>query len=200
MSKIQVYLRDKIMKRKAKRIKDTNFSLISSNCTGAMLLHELGFRFNSPFVNLWLYPKDYLTYLENMEEYNNKKLVFIKKEGISYPVAKLGDIEIYFQHYKTEEEARKKWIERSSRMNFERIYIFMTDRDGCTYEDLKRFDNLKYKNKVCFTHKEYKELNSTMYIKEFKDNEEVGMMFEFKGKHSLKKYYDVLDCVKWFNS
>ena len=76
MGKIQVYLRDKIMKRKAKRIKDTNFSLISSNCTGAMLLHELGFRFNSPFVNLWLYPKDYLNYLENIEEYNNKELVF----------------------------------------------------------------------------------------------------------------------------
>ena len=29
----------------------------------------------------------------------------------------------------------------------------MTDRWCCPYEYLKRFDDLKYKNKICFTHK-----------------------------------------------
>lgn len=48
----------------------------------------------------------------------------------------------------------------------------MTDRDGCTKEDLIEFDKLSYKNKIVFTHVPYDDIKSAVYIKGFeKDNE-----------------------------
>jgi uncharacterized protein (DUF1919 family) len=35
-------------------------SILCNNCVGAVIIHELGLQFRSPFVNLWLYPKDYI--------------------------------------------------------------------------------------------------------------------------------------------
>lgn len=203
MNKLDVYINNFFRKfynrRNRKKLKNKEITIISSNCTGAFILHDLGLKFNSPFVNLWLYPKDFIKYLSNMDFYNNSKLEFIKKDNIEYPVAKLEDIEIYFQHYKTIEEAEKKWYERKDRINKNNLFVIMTDRDGCTYKDLKEFDSLPFENKICFTHKNYEELNSTFYIEEFKKLEEVGMMFEYKKRFSPKKYFDNFDYIEWFN-
>ena len=47
-------------------------------------------------------------------------------------------------HYGTFEEAKLKWYERSKRVDYSNLYIVMTDRDGCTYEDMLEFDKIKY--------------------------------------------------------
>src|SRR5574344_129791 len=65
-----------------KKIRNKDFSLISINCNGTFLLHELGFRFNSPFINLWLMPQDFLKYCENIEHYRKASLRFVKEAGI----------------------------------------------------------------------------------------------------------------------
>ena len=91
------------------------------------------------------------------------------------------------------------WIERSKRINLENIFILMTDRDGCTKEDLIEFDNLPYKNKVVFTHLPYDDINSAIYIKGFEEEKQVGMCFNFKNRYTGKKYYDDFDYVNWFN-
>ena len=43
-----------------KRLINRDFSLISSNCNGAVILHDLGLSFKSPFVNLWIKPNDFI--------------------------------------------------------------------------------------------------------------------------------------------
>lgn len=58
-------------------------------------------------------------------------------------------------HYKTFEDAKEKWDSRKNRLNYNNLFIICTDRDGCTYEQIKRFDQLTYKNKIMFTHKLY---------------------------------------------
>jgi uncharacterized protein (DUF1919 family) len=103
-------------------------------------------------------------------------------------------------HYKSEEEARKKWNTRKKRINYDNIFIIMTDRDGCTKQDLEEFDKLDYKNKVVFTHIEYKDIKSSFYIKGFENEEQIGHIYEFKNENVGIKYYDEFDYIAWFNN
>ena len=172
---------------------------MSSNCTGSLVCHEIGLRFNSPFVNLWIPPKDYIKLIGKLTVYMEKELVFVDDKEVNYPVALLGDVKIYFQHYKTENEARKKWNQRKQRMNYNHICYIMVQKDGCTYDDIKQFDLLPAKNKVIFTSKPYQEFNSAFYIRGFEKRGEIKHMYEFESLFSLKKYYyqfDMIDFLK----
>lgn len=188
------------LKWKRKRLRNHNFSLIASNCIGACILHDLAQRFNSPFVNLWIEPQDYIKMLKSFPYYMSCELKFIKKEGINHPLGILDDIKLYFQHYKTEYEAKKKWSERVSRINYDNLFIIFTDRDNCSLSDLREFDKLPYPNKVAFVHKPNPDIKSAFYIKSFENDKSVGMLLNYKNWHSIKKYYDDFDYVAWFNS
>ncbi len=179
------------------KLTNTDFSLISSNCNGALILHDLGLRFNSPFVNLYLEPTDFVRFLANSKHYCDQPLQFIKTEN-HYPVALLDDIKIHFMHYHSEQEAEEKWQSRMARVNWDNLFVMMTDRDGCTYEDLKAFEQLPYKNKVVFTCRSYPEFKSAFCIQGFEKQSQVGDLFAFEGLLG-KKYYDQFDYVQWFN-
>lgn len=181
------------------RLKNRNFSLIASNCIGGTILHDLNLPFNSPFINLWLEPKDFLKYCERMNHYLDSSLRFAKVDGINYPVGVLDDIKIYFQHYSSEQEAASAWNRRKQRINMNNMFVMFTDRDGCTYEDLLRFEELNFSNKVVFTHTKYPELPSAFYIPNFESGTSVGHLMNYKNKHTFKKYYDAFDYVSWFN-
>ena len=124
-----IRLREKINLENREKLKNSNFSVISSNCNGAFILHDLGQRFNSPTVNLFLYPKDFIKFVKNLKYYLSLDLKFIKEEGIEYPIGLLDDIKIYFMHYKSNEEAENKWNSRKERINYDNIFIMMTARD-----------------------------------------------------------------------
>ncbi|AOF53883.1 exopolysaccharide biosynthesis protein [Rodentibacter caecimuris] len=182
------------------RLNNHGMTVISANCVGAFILHDLGEPFNSPFVNLYLSPKDFIRYLQNITFYQQQPLEFIVSEK-TYPVGKLADIEIHFMHYHTEQEAREKWQIRSARINPDNLFIIMTDKDGAQGiddENLVAFDRLPFKNKVVFTHKPYPELGSAFYIKGFEQQNQVGDLFTFSGWNGMK-YYDQFDYVSWFN-
>ena len=184
------------------RLRNTDFSLLASNCNGAFLLHDLGLRFRSPTVNLWLEPKDYLELLTHLEHYLTAELTFDPEEEARrhYPVGLLdGRVKICFQHYRTREAAREKWVERAGRVDLDNLFILFTDRDGCTDEDLCRFDALPYPNKVVFTHRPRPELKSAYYIKGFEEQGSVGLLFTFESPTSERKYYDQFPYVDWFN-
>ena len=182
-----------------KRLKNKDFSVIASNCNGGFILHDLGLKFNSPFINLWMKPDDFIKFLLNMHYYFSCDMSFIEESDIDYPIGVLDDVRIYFQHYATADEAKHKWMERMQRINYDNLFIMFTDRDGCTYQNLVDFDSLPYKNKVVFTHVPYPELKSAYYIKGFEKEKSVGMCFNYRHKFSLKKYYDDFDYVSWFN-
>lgn len=126
------------------RLKNTDVTLIASNCNGCCILHDLGLKFNSPFVNLWIEPSDFIKLCENLKDYLQYDLVFITpaEKEITYPVALLKDIKLYFQHYSSEEEAALAWNRRKGRINFDNLYFLFTDRDGCTKQNLLDFDQL----------------------------------------------------------
>lgn len=105
-------------------------------------------------------------------------------------------------HYKSFNEAKEKWEERAKRVDFNNLFIIMTDRDGCDEKLIKKFDDLPFENKVIFTHKPYPEIKSTFFIKEFIAEESVGHLFHYKqGIQGFfgYKYYDNFDYVSFFN-
>ena len=189
-----------INRRLKSRLQNHGMTVISANCVGAFILHDLNEPFNSPFVNLYLSPNDFVRYLQNIEFYQRQSLTFIQSEK-PYPVAKLADLKVHFMHYRNSQEAQQKWLARSARINLDNLFIMMTDKDdaqGIAYEDLAAFDQLPFKNKVVFTRKPYPEFKSAFYIKGFEKQNQVGDLFTFSGWNGVK-YYDQFDYVAWFN-
>ena len=174
------------LKRKKSKLINKSPSVIASNCNGALILHDLGLRFNSPFVNLWIKPKDYIKMLNDLERYLNAEFEEIHEEGTNYPIGRLLDINVYFQHYESFKEAVDTWNERKKRIDFDNLFILFTDRDGCTIDDLKAFDRLQFENKIVFTNRAYPEIKSSFYIKGFEKMESVGHCFEYMPKKSEK--------------
>lgn len=171
-------------------------SIISQNCIGCLMSHDLGLPFNSPTVNLYMESEDYIRFLEKLDYYleiDAKKIQFVKSDR-SYPVGYLEDVKIFFVHYKTEKEAIEKWNARRARVNKDNIFIIMTDRDGCTDTIFKRFDSLKYKNKIFFSH-EKKNEKYVIYMPCFKSKNQVGSLTDFcniLGKRYYEKYFDYI--------
>lgn len=166
------------------------------------MLHDLHLRFNTPTVNLWFEPAQYIEFLKNLEYYLQAELSFSdalqKKYG--YPVGLLDHkIRLYFKHYETREEALEKWQERARRVNFDNLFILFTEKDGCTLKDIADFDALPYKNKIIFTHKPYPQFKSAFFLKRFRFRKHVGNCYEFIHACSGIRYYDELPYVQWFN-
>ena len=164
-------------KKKIKFLKNKDFSLFSNNCNGGVVLRDLGVRFNSPFINLNVNPKDYVKYIKNLDYYNSLPLEVKMVEGIDYPIGTLGDLTIEFIHYKTCELAKQKWEERAKRINKDNLFIMLTEQHDCTEEIVREFDKLPYKNKVVFTYRKYEDVKSSIYLEEFKDNPKGVFMF-----------------------
>lgn len=198
-NKLNDLARAVINRRNQNRLKNHDFSLICNNCNGAFILHDLGMRFNSPFVNLWIKPSDYIKILSDLPGYMDEELTFATEDGIDYPVGVLRDVRVYFEHYNTNEEAKQKWDIRKARINYDNLFVMLIDRDGCNQLDLERFDKLSYCNKVIFSNKQHPEIKSSYYINGFENQNEVGDCFAFVPDKIGVKYYDQFDYVKWIN-
>lgn len=181
------------------RLKNKNMTVLSSNCNGAYMLHDVGCPFNSPTVNMFFLPDDFLKFVSNPQEYLLAELLEIQKEGISYPVGQLEDILLFFMHYNSFDEAKEAWDRRCKRVDLKNVYIVMTDKNGCTYEHIKKFEELPYKNKVIFTHREYPEFSSAYYITGFEKENEVGILSDWKPQFLKRRWLDEFDYVRFFN-
>ena len=63
-----------------------DFSIVSSNCNGGVILHDMNLRFNSPFVNLWIKPNDFIKILNDLEFYMRQRMEFVSEKGVNYPI------------------------------------------------------------------------------------------------------------------
>jgi uncharacterized protein (DUF1919 family) len=197
------FLRRHINEQYQQKITNKNCSIISMNCVGGVVSHEFGLRFNSPTVNLWFKPKEFIKFLEQKDYYlydcELQEDVRASKE-LGYPVGRLDDIGIYFTHYESFEEAKRKWNERLKRLDMNNIYIVMVQKDGCTEQDIRSFDRLKFKHKVVFTAKEYPQYRSAYYIPQSEENEEnVKNLCDYQGIFTGKRWLDEFDWISFLN-
>ena len=77
--------------------------------------------------------------------------------------------------------------------------MIVTEQDGCSHEDLMRFDNLLYKNKIAFTTKKYSDIRCSYAAEGYENQKEVRMLLDFKNRYSIHRNYDFFDFVRWFN-
>ena len=180
-----------------------NITLFCNNCLAGCILHDLGMKFNSPTINLYIPFPDYIDFLENLKYYLSIPMMDITMNS-KYPIGWLanpsgGGIKIHFLHYETFAEANESWIRRSKRISWENNYFILVERDGCTYEDLLRFDKLPFKHKVALVHKQYKGLQSQFVIKGFENDKQVGNVMDYKGLFG-KRIYDQFCWIKFFNN
>jgi uncharacterized protein (DUF1919 family) len=165
---------------------NTKFTIISDDCFGGYVYNLLGVEYSSPFLWTYIENDDYITLLENYDNYIQKELIFINSK-YNYPTAKLGDATIQFMHCENEHEAKQCWYKRIKRMN-SNLYVKMT----CDNEDIiKRFNKLPFKNKVCFTYNCYDNYESCVWIKDFKSIEPTC------NSNVLTTFLDHFDIYKW---
>ena len=81
--------------------------------------------YDSPTVGLFLFTDEYIRVLSDLKRYTQENIRFIpireskyrdeiQKRGIQSPVGIVGDVEIVFLYYKSEEEVINKWKRRCS--------------------------------------------------------------------------------------
>ena len=129
-------------------VKSNDVSIISQNCIGGVFYHDLGMQFLSPTINLFIKEPDFVRFALNLQHYMDCELEMHWEE--EYPVGNLDDIEIHFKHYKTCKEAKEQWNRRKQRINWNKIIILSTDRDGFDDVMFQKWKHIPYP-KVLFT-------------------------------------------------
>lgn len=198
--KYRAMLRWRFHRNNIKRLRNDQFSIISSNCVGGVIYHELGKEFLSPTINLWFTPDEFFRFAENLDYYLSVELNEDMQTDYQYPVGKLDDIHIYFMHYESFQEAKYKWNERVKRINCNSLYIMMVEWPNFGKEQYERFENLPYSNKVLFTAEPHREYPSTYCIPNAKDaNGGLKDILKYKSYFTGKRYIDDFDYVSFLN-
>lgn len=182
-----------------KNLNNNEPTFLCPNCIGGILFHDLGLRFNSPTVNLMMLQTDFVKFILNLDQYLSQSLVFFKHPEYECPCATLGDITIHFTHYDNEEIAQKKWHERASRINRENMFIFLTERDGLSEDDIRALSKIKARGLVVFTANEYSDIPYTLQIPKYKYDHEIGNILAQSYLNGKREYENYFDFVKWFN-
>lgn len=204
LKKIYEYFEHKIQIFRGKYIlKCNDFTIISNNCWGGRVYQRYALPYTSPTVGLMFYADEYIKFVSNLKYYLDQELTFIpkteskyyqyyKEKDKYYPIGVLDDIEIVFLHYKSEEEARKKWNRRKARINWNNLIVKFNDQNRCTPEHIKAFDQLPYQHKVCFVANPVKGTKNTILFKEFEGLNCIP--------NDIQSYVKYIDIDKYLNS
>lgn len=195
---------------KRKRLKNSCPTIISRNCVGGIIYHDLGLKFTSPTVNLSMDSPDFITFIENLELLTiggGTELMKISDDNCECPVGELRNgeisVKIDFVHYKTFDEAKTKWFERVSRMNFNNLFIIWeyAKNDGSDEELWNRFKLLDIK-KVLITGNGFPNKDTNVFCTDLYDqNYYYGKLLEYQNGYKLyKRYLDDFDYVNFLNS
>ncbi len=175
-------------------IHSQNYTIISCNCIGGLLYHDFGQKFLSPTINLYIESPDFIKFCKDLSGYLSYDLMELR-ESNKYPIGILKDIKIHFLHYKSFEEAKFKWNVRKKRINWDNIFVIMTDRDNYKEELLPEFLQLPYK-KVLFSHKN-NDMNEVVFVKCDEKKEEVSDLTKYYDLTGKKTYEYYFDFDKW---
>lgn len=192
--------RESICSTMRSNLKNIDFSMISSNCIGGILCHDLGLEFRSPTINLYFDAEGFVRFCENMPHYLSAPLELDQEltDKKGYPVIKLDDIIINAVHYKSFEDFVQQWKRRAARVNYNNLFIVMTDRNGCTNDHVKRLSYLPYP-KVLFSCRPMTEYDFVIHVPGFEQDGEVGQLHFFTDVVGNRYYEKHFDFVGWLN-
>ena len=183
-----------------KRLKNKNFVILSSNCVGGTLLHDLGLRFDTPTVNLTI--PQFAYFCENWKDYFALTPVLKAQTERPYPVFLLGDIEIFGVHYSSEQEFLEKWETRKNRFlqrveEGAEIILFACDAQVKGSAEVERFLKLPYR-KVLFSSKKY-DFDECVWMSQYEGKDMVGDVNRYADVWGHREYEKSFDCVTFLN-
>lgn len=184
--------------RQRQRLKNLDFSLLTGNCVGGYLYHQLGLPFTSPTINMMIENQDFKKLLLNQDYYLSlTPTPYIDPKYPSTPAGLLGDIILHFTHYKSSEDGIEAWEKRKKRINFENLYVIISDID-LQPDDILELKSVRCKKIVVMTSKNWG-YDHCLYIPDFEGMDYVGELLgkTISGKWRFEKYFDF---VGWVNS
>ena len=143
-------------------LKTNQFTIISNNCTGGYVYQFFGIPYRSPTAGIGIHPDDYVKLIMNPHYYFTQPIDFLsdpkrarhypqRKNAPNYgnyPVGTIGDIEIFFTHYHSKEEARSKWERRCSKICYEKLIFLFVENEWMTEKERQTFLSAQTKGKI----------------------------------------------------
>lgn len=185
-----------------KKLNVQNPTIISNNCWAGIVSQYLGIKYYTPTIGLYFFAEEYIRFLEDFDYYIKQDLKIIETKDSKYYdemikknhqdaiIGKLDDIEIVFLHMKTGKEAIEKWNKRVQRINKKYIIFKFCEQNECTKKHVERFEKLPFKNKICFTTKDYPGYKSVIWFKNQVKNDEV-----LRDYYESHKYLNIIDYI-----
>lgn len=170
-------------------IKD--ISIISQQCIGGIIYHDMGMKFLSPTINLYLEAKDFIEMVENLEEYMKLPINVKKENGLV--IGELGKLRVIFLHYNEIEEAKEKWEERKKRILWDKIFVICTDRDGFDEECFERFKKLKYPKALITRNLKWKDEEFCVYLEKYCEEEFIPNTIPTREFYEKNKIIELLN-------
>lgn len=205
--KIRRFYMHKTAKLRRGKINSTDFTIISNNCWGGFIYQSYNLKYNTPTIGLFFMADDYINFVSDIKKWIYKPIEFINfteskyynyfkdwnKFG-KYPIGRFenSDIEIHFLHYSSQDKVLEDWTRRVSRINWNKVLYKFNDQNLCSSEHIKKFSELPYKNKICFTSKKYK-LADTIYIKSSNKYAEIKTSYEPFGNSKYKNINELIN-------
>lgn len=158
-------------------IKQEGLSILSRNCWAGICYHYLALEFQSPTINMFFSGSDFNKLIANLDYYLSLSIEFVEMRygrimKKNYPIGKLDDIYLHFNHYTNFEDAASAWERRKKRMSKNIVVISSTIEK----KDAIEFTKLPYSNKLIFVPKELDIKNESIFPINYNDDDlTIGM-------------------------
>lgn len=201
LQSIREYRRRKIRKTLREEVVNRDVSIFCNNCVGGVIAHDLGLRFNSLTVNLFVSPQDFVKLALKPDHYLGLKQIMLMDSIAKYPIGTLDDITLHFVHYESFEAARNAWLRRVERINLDNSCWILVDRDGLDYSTARAFDEgVIYPHVILTGRSCFKGIKSVVYRKEwYSSTEDTLDLCAFKSCASGIRHIDGFDYVGLIN-
>lgn len=185
-------------RKQRKRIKNKDFTLLTGNCIGGYVYHQLGLEFRSPTINLMILNQDFKKLVLNLRHYMSlTPISYVDTRFPDVPSALLDDIVIHFTHYSTSEEGIKAWEKRKHRIDYNNVFVIISDID-LSVQDIEELRNAECRKLAVMTSKDLK-FDHCLFIPKYKGMKHVGELLgkTISGKWRFEHFFDLVD---WVNS
>jgi uncharacterized protein (DUF1919 family) len=163
------------------RVASRDFSIISNDCFGGMAYEELGMRYESPFVGLFIVPEDYVRLLRELRKSVEGPVQFRQEsrhEHINiwrantqrnYPIGMIGDeVELHFVHYQDAATAEAKWRRRAARIHWNKLRVKMGWHEHPHINALLReFNTMPFESRLIVAPHEVPGVRSCIALRDF---------------------------------
>lgn len=195
-------------RRMAARLREREWSILSSDCVGGVMAHDLRLRFDSPTVNLFFDSNDgFVDYVGGLDYYRDAALlscgVGVRADGTEYPIGRLAgnethpEVVLHFLHYDSFDTAARKWRERSRRLRCDRLCVVMHVKE-LDERLLARFAALPVARKVILGYRTTALEHPLLFKVPSLERFEPGRLLRYAGI-SGRRYLDDFDYVSFLN-